>query len=110
VSEFWWGVVALPLAALSLALVVYTVIGSWLVLEHWFSRRTAQANYEPGDSAHMRVRQAAWVMAAPKLRRFRLGYGCTLLYVRGINRVSKDGWYAIEDALVRSVADVDKLR
>lgn len=109
-SDFWWGVVALPLIALTAAITVYAVLGAWLVAEHWFERRTGQMNYEADDNAHLRVRPAAWVMAAPKLRRFRIGYGCTLLYVRGINHVTKDSWYSIETALGRSVAEIDRER
>jgi hypothetical protein len=110
VSDFWWGVLALPLILVGLGLAVTVVLGGWLLAERWFERRTGQMNYEPDDTAHLRVRPATWVMAAPKLRRFRLGYGCTLLFVRGINRVSKDGWYSIEAALGRSVADIDRER
>lgn len=38
-SEFWWGVLALPLIALTLAAAVAALFGSWLLLEKWAESR-----------------------------------------------------------------------
>lgn len=38
-SEFWWGVLALPLIALALSAAVAAVFGSWLLLEKWSASR-----------------------------------------------------------------------
>lgn len=38
-SEFWWGVLALPLIALVAAVGVAAVFGGWLLLEKWYEHR-----------------------------------------------------------------------
>lgn len=38
-SEFWWGVLALPLIALAIAAGVAAIFGSWLLLEKWSASR-----------------------------------------------------------------------
>jgi len=39
VSEFWWGVLALPVIALALAAVSAAVFGGWLLIEKWSAGR-----------------------------------------------------------------------
>lgn len=108
-SDFWWGVLALPLIVLGVAVLVGTVLGTWLLAEHWAKGRTAEMNFEPDwQSTAYRRTPAAWVLAAPKMRRFKLGFGCALLYVRGMNRVEKTTWQRIERAVSNSINDVDK--
>lgn len=38
-SDFWWGVLALPLGALTLSAAVAALFGSWLLLEKWATSR-----------------------------------------------------------------------
>ena len=38
-SEFWWGVLALPIIALAIAAAVAALFGSWLLLEKWEAGR-----------------------------------------------------------------------
>jgi len=38
-SEFWWGVLALPIIALAIAAGVAAIFGSWLLLEKWTASR-----------------------------------------------------------------------
>lgn len=38
-SEFWWGVLALPLIALAVAASAGAVFGAWLLVEKWFEMR-----------------------------------------------------------------------
>jgi hypothetical protein len=101
VSDFWWGVLALPLIAVAVSAAACIVFGTWLVVEHWAEGRTRELNYDPddhGDPFHRRT-PAAVVLVAPKLRRFRLGWGCSLLYVRGVNSVPIDRFRAAENAV-----------
>jgi hypothetical protein len=39
VTEFWWGVLALPLIALALSAAAAAVFGTWLLLEKWSAGR-----------------------------------------------------------------------
>lgn len=38
-NDFWWGVLALPLIALTLSAAVAALFGSWLLLEKWATSR-----------------------------------------------------------------------
>ena len=38
-TEFWWGILALPLIALALAAAIAALFGSWLLLEKWSAGR-----------------------------------------------------------------------
>jgi len=109
-SDFWWGVFALPLVLLAVAVAVYAVLGSWLVLEKWAEHRTAEHNHEPDDNLYDKVVRrrlfADWVLAAPKMRRFKLGFGCCLLYVRGLNRIADEDWNAVRDAVYKATTEL----
>lgn len=38
-SEFWWGVLALPIIAVAVAAAVGAVIGAWLIIDKWSEAR-----------------------------------------------------------------------
>jgi hypothetical protein len=38
-SEFWWGVLALPLIAAALGVAAIALFGGWLLLEKWYESR-----------------------------------------------------------------------
>lgn len=99
-SDFWWGVLALPLILVAIATAVAIVLGAWLLMERWSERRTGEMNYD-GDEYEpiYRRRPATWILVAPRLRRLKLGFGCSLIYVRGLNRVSKKRFHAAEAAV-----------
>jgi hypothetical protein len=39
VSEFWWGVLALPVIALAVGAAAAALLGGWLLAEKWYERR-----------------------------------------------------------------------
>ena len=87
-SAFWWGVLALPLAALTLAAVVAAVFGSWLLLEKWSAYRWRKLEpiklpealsgelelWTSGDLGS-RGSSAATILAGARVRMLRLGSG-----------------------------------
>lgn len=40
-SDFWWGVLALPIVVVALAVTASAVLGAWLLYEKWSARRWA---------------------------------------------------------------------
>lgn len=43
-TEFWWGVLALPIIALAVAAAAAAVFGGWLLVEKWFEGRWKKLN------------------------------------------------------------------
>lgn len=102
-SDFWWGVLALPLILVVIGLAACIVMGGWICAEKWAEHRTAEHNAEPVDSLYDQVSNrrifADWILAAPKMRRFKLGFGCCVLYIRGLNRIADEDWKAVRGAV-----------
>lgn len=87
-NAFWWGVLALPLAALTLTAVVAAVFGSWLLLEKWSAHRWRKLEpvklpevlggelelWTAGDLGP-RGSSASTILAGARVRMLRLGAG-----------------------------------
>lgn len=113
-SDFWWGVLALPLIALTLAAAIAALFGSWLLLEKWATFRYRKlepitwpeelggetALWTAGDLGH-RGTTAATILAGAHVRRLRLGSGVAIFaWGKPEVRIGRKIHKALQKALV----------
>lgn len=91
-SEFWWGVLALPLIAIAIASAVAAIFGSWLLLENWSAARFRKLEpvkmpealggemklWSQGDLG-LRGGFASVILAGGQVRSLRLGSAALIL-------------------------------
>jgi len=97
-TEFWWGVLALPIIAAAVAVAAGAVFGAWLLVEKWFEGRWKRLKpvslpeaigdsemrlWTSGDLG-MRGAFASVILAGGKVRGLRLG-SAALFFAWGKN-------------------------
>lgn len=117
-TDFWWGVLALPLIALTLAAAIAAVFGSWLLLEKWARGRYrklepikwpedigAEMNLWTMGDLGQRGTAASTILAGAHVRMLRLGSGA-VFFAWGKPKVATGR--KIQTALRNALLDVTK--
>lgn len=117
-SEFWWGVLALPLIALAVAAAVAAVFGSWLLLEQWSAARFRKLEpikmpealggemelWTMGDLG-LRGAFASVILSGAQVRTLRLGSAALFL---AWGKPDKAATKKIQKALQRTLHEIAK--
>ena len=117
-SEFWWGVLALPLIALALSAAIASVFGSWLLLEKWSASRWRKLEpirmpealggemklWSAGDVG-LRGSFASVILAGGQVRTLRIGSAALFI---AWGKPDKANSRKIQRALSRALIEVAK--
>lgn len=117
-SDFWWGVLALPLIALVVAAAAAALFGSWLLLEKWTASRyrklepvelpeafNQERDFWTAGDLGKRGAVASIVLAGGNVHMLRIGSGA-IFFAGG--KPDKANSRMIQRALQKALLDVAK--